>query len=115
VSPRGIAPNRTFYAASAWADSLSVLVKKVSEDRLHRALDRWLPHKQNLERHRKERLGELFHLDYDLLLDDITSTSLAGEAAANPLAQRGYSGDHRPDCRQGNLALVVSRCGMPLR
>ena len=25
-----------------------------------------------------------------------------------------YSRDHRPDGKQGNIALVVSRCGMPL-
>ncbi len=44
----------------------------------------------------------------------MTSTSLEGEAEKNPLAVRGYSRDHRPDCKQVNLALVVSRCGMPL-
>ena len=103
-----------FYAASALADLLGVPVEKVNEDRLYRALDRLLPYKQNLEKHLKERLGELFHLDYDLLLYDITSTYFEGGAAANPLAQRGYSRDHRPDCRQVNIALVVSRCGMPL-
>lgn len=103
-----------FYAASALADLLGVPVEKVNEDRLYRALDRLLPHKQHLEQHLKERLGELFHLDYDLLLYDITSTYFEGGAAANPLAQRGYSRDHRPDCRQVNIALVVRRCGMPL-
>ena len=30
------------------------------------------------------------------------------------MAQRGYSRDHRGDCKQVNLALVVSRCGMPV-
>ncbi|MBI2837059.1 MAG: hypothetical protein HYX75_02000 [Acidobacteria bacterium] len=33
---------------------------------------------------------------------------------ANAQAQRGYSRDHRPDRKQVNIALVVSRCGMPL-
>ncbi len=60
------------------------------------------------------RLEELFALDYELLLYDVTSTYLEGEAAANPLAQRGYSRDHRPDCKQVNIALVVTREGMPL-
>jgi transposase len=60
------------------------------------------------------RLVELFALDYDLLLYDVTSTYFEGAAARNPLAQRGHSRDHRPDCRQGCLALVVTREGMPL-
>jgi hypothetical protein len=59
-------------------------------------------------------LGELFELDYDLLLYDVTSTYFEGQAEKNPRAQRGYSRDHRPDCKQVNIALVVSRCGMPL-
>lgn len=103
-----------FYEASALGDLLGVPAGKVNEDRLYRALDRLLPHKEKLEKHLKDRLGELFDLDYDLLLYDITSTYFEGEAAANPMAQRGYSRDHRPDCKQVNIALVVSRCGMPL-
>jgi transposase len=103
-----------FYEASALADLLGVPAEKVNEDRLYRALDQLPPHKEALEKHLKERLGELFELDYDLLLYDVTSTYFEGEAAANPLAQRGYSRDHRPDCKQVNIALVVSRCGMPL-
>lgn len=103
-----------FYASSALADLLSVPAEKVNEDRLYRALDALLPHKAALEKHLKERLGELFELDYDLLLYDVTSTYFEGQAEKNPQAQRGYSRDHRPDCKQVNIALVVSRCGMPL-
>jgi transposase len=103
-----------FYDASALSDLLGVPVNKVNEDRLYRSLDRLLPHKEELERHLKNRLGELFDLDYDLLLYDVTSTYFEGEAKRNDLAQRGYSRDHRPDCKQVNIALVVSREGMPL-
>src|SRR6202051_4367592 len=103
-----------FYEASALSDLLGVPANKVNEDRLYRALDQLLPHKEELERHLKNRLGELFDLDYDLLLYDVTSTYFEGEAKGNELAQRGYSRDHRPDCKQVNIALVVSRCGMPL-
>jgi transposase len=53
-------------------------------------------------------------LEYDLLLYDVTSVYFEGQAAQNPLAQRGYSRDHRPDCQQVCLALVVTRDGMPL-
>jgi transposase len=103
-----------FYESSALSEVLGVAAEKVNEDRLYRALDELLPHKRALEKHLKERLGELFDLDYDLLLYDVTSTYFEGEAKANPLAQRGYSRDHRPDCKQVNIALVVSREGMPL-
>ena len=81
---------------------------------MYRALDQLLPHKAKLETFLKEKLGELFDLEYDLLLYDITSTYFEGEAKANPLAQRGYSRDKRSDCKQVCIGLVVSRCGMPL-
>jgi transposase len=103
-----------FYEASALSDLLGVPANKVNEDRLYRCLDQLLPHKEELERHLKNRLGELFDLDYDLMLYDVTSTYFEGEAKRNGLAQRGYSRDHRPDCKQVNIALVVSREGMPL-
>lgn len=102
------------YEASALAELLGVPAAKVNDDRLYRALDQLLPHKRALEIHLKQRLGELFQLDYDLLLYDVTSTYFEGEAAGNPQAQRGYSRDHRPDCKQVNIALVVSRGGLPL-
>jgi len=100
--------------ASALGELLGAPAAKLNEDRLYRALDRLLPHKEALEKHLKQRLGELFDLEYDLLLYDVTSTYFEGEAAANPLAQRGYSRDRRPDCKQVNIALVVSREGLPL-
>ncbi len=102
------------YESSAMSELLGVPADKVNDDRLYRALDRLLPHKEALEKHLKQKLGELFPLDYDLLLYDVTSTYFEGEASRNELAQRGYSRDHRPDCKQVNIALVVSRCGMPV-
>ena len=103
-----------YYESSGLSDLVGVPDDKVNEDRLYRALDRLLPHKTALEKHLKEKLGELFALEYDLLLYDVTSTYFEGQAEANALAKRGYSRDHRPDCKQVNIALVVSRCGMPL-
>jgi len=102
------------YDGSALPDLLGVPAAKVNEDRLYRALDHLLPHKAALEQHLKARLGELFQVQYDLLLYDVTSTYFEGDAAKNPQAQRGYSRDHRPDCKQVNLALVVTREGLPL-
>jgi transposase len=102
------------YESMALADLLGVPAEKVNHDRLYRTLDRLLPHKDALEKHLKQRLGELFQIEYDLLLYDVTSTYFEGEAEKNPQAQRGYSRDHRPDCKQVNIALVVSRQGLPL-
>jgi transposase len=103
-----------WYRRTALADLSGVAVERVNDDRLYRALDRLLPHKRGLEEHLKRRLGELFALDYELLLYDVTSTYFEGQAAANPLAQRGHSRDHRPDCKQVCIGLVVTREGMPL-
>jgi transposase len=103
-----------FYAQSALSDLLGISPQKINEQRLYRALDALLPHKEALEMFLKNRLGELFGLEYDLLLYDVTSTYFEGQAAGNPLAKRGYSRDHRPDCKQVCIGLVVSKCGMPL-
>jgi len=103
-----------WYGGSALEDLLALPAPLVNEDRLYRALDQLLPHKAALERHLVARLGDLFAVEYDLLLYDVTSTYFEGEAAGNPLAQRGYSRDHRPDCVQVCLALVVTREGLPL-
>jgi len=104
----------SFYKATAMADLLGVPEEKVNEDRLYRCLDALLPYKEKLEEHLKEGLGSLFDLEYDLLLYDVTSAYFEGEGEGNALAQRGYSRDHRADCKQVCIGLVVSRCGLPL-
>jgi transposase len=103
-----------FYRKTALAELLGVPACKVNEQRLYRGLDVVLPHKEALEIFLKNNLGEMFQLEYDLLLYDVTSTYFEGEAQGNPRAQRGYSRDHRPDCKQVCIALVVSKCGMPI-
>jgi len=103
-----------WYRRTALEDLLGVPADRVEETRLYRALDRLLPHKRALESHLKQRFGELFALDYDLLLYDVTSTYFEGEAKGNPQAQRGYSRDSRPDCKQVCIGLVVTRDGYPL-
>jgi transposase len=103
-----------WFRQTALDDLLGVPEPKLNADRLYRALDRLLPHKPALERHLRVRLGELFDLDYELLLYDVTSTYFEGLAAGNPMAQRGYSRDSRPDCKQVCIGLVVTRGGLPL-
>ncbi len=102
------------YERTALVDLLGVSCDKVNDDRLYRALDMLLARKADLEKHLKERLGELFNLEYDILLYDITSTYFEGQCALNERARRGYSRDHRPDCKQVCIGLVVTRDGIPL-
>jgi transposase len=102
-----------WYRTTALEDLLRVSTEHIYDERLYRALDRVLTHKGAIERHLVQRLGELFDLDYDLLLYDVTSTYFEGVADPE-IAKRGYSRDHRPDCVQVNIALVVTREGMPL-
>jgi transposase len=103
-----------WYRRTALDDVLGVPVDQVNEDRCYRALDQLLPHKTAIEQHLRQRLGELFALDYDLLLYDVTSTYFEGQALGNPQAKRGHSRDHRSDCKQVCIALVVTRQGIPL-
>ena len=76
-------------------------------------MDRILPHKTKLERHLKERYGTLFGAEFDVLLYDLTSTYVEGAAEKNPMMRRGYSRDHRPDCEQMVIALIVNSEGFP--
>jgi transposase len=103
-----------WFRRTALDDLLGVPEAKVNDDRCYRALDRLLEHQDSLERHLMDRLGTLFALDYDLLLYDVTSTYFEGLADGNPLARRGYSRDHRSDCKQVCIGLVVTRDGFPL-
>jgi len=104
----------TWYRRTALEELLAVGVDQINDDRLYAGLDQLLPHKQAIEKHLKQRLGELFDLDYELLLYDVTSTYFEGECLGNPMAQRGYSRDGRPDCPQVCIGLVVTREGVPL-
>jgi hypothetical protein len=103
-----------WYAATGLEDLLGVPDAVVTKDRLYHTLDQLLAAQEKIEDALKERLGTLFQLDYDLLLYDLTSTYFEGLAADNKLARRGYSRDHRSDCQQVIVALVVTRDGFPL-
>jgi hypothetical protein len=103
-----------WYRRTALCDLLQLGDEDVNKDRLYRALDHLLAHKAALEAHLSRRCGELFAVDNEVLLYDVTSTYFEGLATANPQAQRGYSRDHRPDCKQVCIALVVTFDGFPL-
>jgi transposase len=103
-----------WYRRTALGDLLQLDADLVNKDRLYRALDLVLEHKAELEAHLSRRSGELFAVDNEVLLYDVTSTYFEGEAEGNALAQRGYSRDHRGDCKQVCIALVVTFDGFPL-
>ena len=103
-----------WYASTGLEDLLGVPDSAITKDRLYRTLDRLLNAQEAIERDLKEQLGTLFRLDYSLVLYDLTSTYFEGLSAANELACRGYSRDHRGDCKQVVVALVLTRDGFPL-
>jgi transposase len=103
-----------WYRRTALCDLLQLSDEEVNKDRLYRALDHLLAHKATLEAHLSKRCGELFAVQNEVLLYDVTSTYFEGQAEGNPQAQRGYSRDHRPDCKQVCIALVVTFDGFPL-
>jgi transposase len=113
-------PSSELHIAEDWirrtslCDMLLCDEAKINEDRLYRVLDKLLPCKDALQAHLKERWTNLFNATYDLVLYDVTSTYFEGQAVGNPDAQRGHSRDHRGDCKQVCLGLVVTPEGLPL-
>ena len=103
-----------WYRRTALGDLLQLEDLQINKDRLYRGLDELLEHKATLEAHLSKRYGELFAAENEVLLYDVTSTYFEGQANGNELAKRGYSRDHRPDCKQVCIALVVSFDGFPL-
>jgi len=113
-------PSSELHIAEDWirrtalCDMLLLDENQINEDRLYRVLDKLLPCKEALQVHLKERWTNLFDVRYDLVLYDVTSTYFEGQALGNPDAQRGHSRDHRSDCKQVCLGLVVTPEGLPL-
>ncbi len=109
-----LAMEERWYPSTALDDLLGIEEGKINDTRLYRCLDRLLPHKTQLERHLTGRYGELFQAEFDVLLYDLTSSYVEGAAQKDPMMRRGYSRDHRPDCKQVVIALIVNGEGFPL-
>jgi transposase len=120
VVNRLIDPGSEFRVHRHWFDqsAMDVLLGRdfavAEKDRLYRCLDRVLEHKQELFVHLQQRWKDLFDAEFDLLLYDLTSTYLEGQAEQNPKARYGYSRDKRSDCKQVVIALIVTPAGLPL-
>jgi len=104
----------TWYRRTALDELLGVAPQQVHTDRLYKTLDQLLPHKDAIEKHLRQRAGELFELKCDLLLYDVTSTYFEGDMEGCPIAKLGYSRDSRPDRPQVCIGLVVTEDGFPL-
>lgn len=117
---RFLEPRSELYVEEQWyrrtslSTLLGVRVEAVTDTRLYRTLDHVLPLKTAIEKHLKERIGQLFAPDFDVLLYDVTSTYFEGLAMANPQARHGHSRDHRGDCKQVCIGLVATTDGYPL-
>ena len=103
-----------WYADSALEDLLGVPLDQINDSRLYRGLDVLSEHKDRLCTHLLERYRDWFGVQFEFLLYDVTSTYFEGQAKANAKAARGYSRDHRPDCKQVNIGLVVTPEGLPI-
>lgn len=106
--------HRQWFDQTALAELLGTDFAVAEKDRLYRCLDRLLEHKQELFQHLRERWQDLFTTHFDVLFYDLTSTYFEGEAEEIEKAKRGYSRDHRPDCLQVIIALVITPEGFPL-
>jgi transposase len=106
--------HRQWFVESAMDELLGENFAVAEKDRLYRCLDRILEHKQELFVWLKKKWADLFGADFEVLLYDLTSTYFEGQMEQNPKAKRGYSRDHRPDCLQLVIALVVTPDGFPL-
>ncbi len=105
---------RRWYADSALEDLLGVAFGQINDARLYRGLDVLHAHKEQLCQHLLQRYQSWFGVQFEFLLYDVTSTYFEGQARDNDKAARGYSRDHRPDCKQVNIGLVVTPEGLPI-
>jgi transposase len=108
-----LAIEQRWFPSTALDDLLQVDAGQINASRLYRCLDRILPLKTELEQHLKQRYGALFQAEFDVLLYDLTSSYVEGEAERNPMMKRGYSRDGRSDSKQVVIALIVNTDGFP--
>jgi len=99
---------------TALADIVGVDFGRLRDKALYRHLDRLHPQRAAIEAALAERERTLFNCKNTFLLYDLTSTYFEGQALANSKAKRGYSRDHRPDCKQVVVGLVINGEGFPL-
>jgi transposase len=113
VSPAAEHAMPDWIRRTALDDILAADFRTLSDEALYRNLDRLHPQRAAIEQALAARERTLFTLDDTLYLYDLTSTYFEGQCPHNPQAKRGYSRDHRPDCKQVVVGLVLDRDGFP--
>jgi len=113
VSPAAEHAMPDWIRRTALDDLLATDFSTLSDEALYRNLDRLHPQRAAIEQALAARERTLFNLDDTIYLYDLTSTYFEGQCPHNPQAKRGYSRDHRPDCKQVVVGLVLDRDGFP--
>jgi len=109
--------HREWYERSAMGELLGEGPALAAKDTLYRCMDRLLPHKEALQLFLKDRWQDLFGASFDVLLYDLTSTYFESDPPFEDEEDKrryGYSRDHRFDCVQVVIALIVTPEGLPL-
>jgi transposase len=114
AQPSELGVAERWYEDTALEDLLGVPLEKINESRLYRGLDALHPHKDAICKHLLGRYRDWFGVRFEFLLYDVTSTFFEGQALGNEKAQRGYSRDQRPDCKQVCIGMVVTPEGLPV-
>lgn len=122
VTQRLLAPgsewqlHRDWFERTALADLLGEDFGLAEIHKLYTTLDQVWPLKEKLFDHLRDQWRDLFGAKHEVLLYDLTSTYFETDTPDDPEDPRrhGYSRDHRPDCPQVVIALVVTPEGFPL-
>ncbi len=108
--------HREWYGRTALTDLLGADDTLADPHVLYGCHDRLLVHKEALFSHLTGRWRDLFNVSFEVLLYDLTSTYFESDPPLEEDDKRrhGYSRDHRPDCVQIVIALIVTPDGLPL-
>ena len=107
---------RQWFGRSALPDLLGADEALADIHKLYACHDKLLEHKRAVFEHLVGRWRDLFKVEFDVLLYDLTSTYFESNPpfADEDKRRYGYSRDKRSDCVQVVIALVVTPEGLPL-
>jgi transposase len=109
--------HREWYVHSAMSDLLGETFGLAAKNNPYRCMDLLVDHKERLFGFLHKRWTELFGVTHDVLLYDLTSTYFECDPPDPDEGSKkayGYSRDHRSDCVQVVIALVITPDGFPL-
>src|SRR6266478_5332527 len=108
--------HRHWFEHSAMADLLGADLALADIHKLYDCHEHLLEHKKDLFTHLTQQWKDLFNARFEVLLYDLTSTYFESDPPfpEGDKRRHGYSRDHRGDCVQVIIALVVTPEGLPL-